>query len=146
MTCWCKSVCVHILTHPWRMGKVLPILPSSSKSPLPPLCSSHNLVSVTTPPLCVIPPTTNSNTTRHTCPNWVGYGSRVPPSHIKLLSASIRNKTMAWNALPLGVKRWGGEIANNRIYEALRCYGCLFIDSTSICGLFPDNNFHVCVK
>lgn len=46
----------------------------------------------------------------------------------------------AWNVLPIDMQR---EIANNRIYEALRSCGHTFIDN-SICGLFSWEKNYVC--
>lgn len=40
-------------------------------------------------------------------------------------------------------KEMRSGIGNHRFYEALRSYGCHFMESNSICGLFPYNCYYV---
>lgn len=125
--------------------------PSSSTSQSHPslLCSTHNLPSLSSPPLnrlCDSP----SPTDTHKPPNWVGYGSGVSPLHVKLLSATIWNKTIwiheytpAWMK---GFVSWDKErFSEIQKYEAVRSCGCHFIDSNSMCGLFLYSGcFYAC--
>lgn len=129
--------------------------PSSS---LPPqshpslLCSSLNLASHTTisglrpppphlkPLLCYLPPPIPIQPHTGTKLSWLWFKSPT-----KLLSAPIWNKTI--HEYKLDCPSWGKEmrreIENNRVYDAVRSCGRYFIDSNSLCGLFPYNSLHV---
>ena len=152
--------CEHIHTHTHTSLEIEERpkgYPSSSFSPQSHpslLCSSLNLASHTTisglrsppppnlkPLLCYLPPPIPIQPHTGTKLSWLWFKSPT-----KLLSAPIWNKTI--HEYRLECPSWGKEmrreIENNRVYDAVRSCGRCFIDSNSLCGLFPYNSLHAC--
>lgn len=126
-----------------------PILLSiSSKSPLSPVHCSYNLAPLVLPltgsPVR-FPPRRSSNSGGHVAQIEL---VTVQESHhcttVKLLSAPIWSETIGKHEYTPECARslasWDKELRsgneNSTIYEAVRSYGCHFMESISICGFF----------
>ena len=132
----CEHIHTHTHTHTSLEIEERPKgYPSSSFSPQSHpslLCSSLNLASHTTISGLRHPPHPTSNLfcvtshrqyqySRTQAPNWVGYGSRVPPSCSQHQYEIRQYMNTGWS-VPLGVKRWGGKL---RITEFMMLWGAV---------------------
>lgn len=122
---------------------MLPILlPSSSKSPLSPLCSSHNLAPLT-PQIYSLPPT-NSNADTH-APNWVGYGSRARScsKHHSAIRQCTEHGITRECVKCFASRHAEGNCKQQNLWGSHKLW-VSFYRQLHLWIYFPVKNFHVC--